>query len=68
MAADVMRIHHREALQTLTATGPRRSVLRLRYNPRTMPKTVAEALTDLDSLRERLAGASERLSWLRSYL
>ena len=30
--------------------------------------TVPEALEQLDSLRERLHGASERLSWLRSYL
>jgi len=33
-----------------------------------MSKPVAEALSDLDTLRERLHGASERLSWLRSYL
>jgi hypothetical protein len=33
-----------------------------------MSITVADALTELDSLRERLRGASERLSWLRSYL
>jgi hypothetical protein len=30
--------------------------------------TVPEAYERLDSLRERLHGASERLSWLRSYL
>ena len=29
---------------------------------------VPEAIEQLDSLRERLHGASERLSWLRSYL
>jgi hypothetical protein len=33
-----------------------------------MSMTVADALTELDPLRERLHGASERLSWLRSYL
>jgi hypothetical protein len=33
-----------------------------------MTKTVPEALTDLDALRERLSAATERLSWLRSYL
>jgi hypothetical protein len=33
-----------------------------------MSKPVPEALADLDALRERLRGASERLSWLRSYL
>jgi len=30
--------------------------------------SVPEAIDRLDSLRERLHGASERLSWLRSYL
>ena len=30
--------------------------------------SVPEAIDQLDSLRERLHGASERLSWLRSYL
>ncbi|HMK93645.1 MAG TPA: peptide chain release factor 2 [Thermoleophilia bacterium] len=30
--------------------------------------SVPEALSELDALRERLHGASERLSWLRSYL
>ena len=29
---------------------------------------VPEAIEQLDSLRERLHGASERLGWLRSYL
>jgi hypothetical protein len=33
-----------------------------------MPKTVAEAIDELDLLRERLKSAGERLSWLRSYL
>jgi hypothetical protein len=33
-----------------------------------MASTVPEAYDRLDSLRERLHGASERLSWLRSYL
>jgi hypothetical protein len=33
-----------------------------------MTMTVPEAFDELDSLRERLHGASERLSWLRSYL
>jgi hypothetical protein len=30
--------------------------------------TVPDAFDELDLLRERLRGASERLSWLRSYL
>jgi hypothetical protein len=33
-----------------------------------MTTTVPDAFDELDSLRERLRGASERLSWLRSYL
>jgi len=33
-----------------------------------MTMSVPDALTELDALRERLHGASERLSWLRSYL
>ena len=33
-----------------------------------MAKTETDALAQLDSLRERLSGATERLSWLRSYL
>jgi hypothetical protein len=33
-----------------------------------MSMSVADATTELDSLRERLTGAGERLSWLRSYL
>jgi len=40
----------------------------VRYTSLTMSMTVADALTELDPLRERLRGASERLSWLRSYL
>lgn len=40
----------------------------MRYTPQTMGMTVADALTELDPLRERLRGAGERLSWLRSYL
>ena len=40
----------------------------MRYTSLTMSMTVADALTELDPLRERLRGASERLSWLRSYL
>ena len=38
------------------------------YTPVTMTMSVPEALSELDALRERLHGASERLSWLRSYL
>ncbi len=33
-----------------------------------MTISASEALVHLDSLRERLKDASERLSWLRSYL
>ena len=39
---------------------------RVGYTPLVM--IVPEAIEQLDSLRERLHGASERLSWLRSYL
>jgi hypothetical protein len=38
------------------------------YTASVMSKTVAEASTELDALRERLGTATERLSWLRSYL